>query len=157
MSGVCCFESRAPVLIFFAFGLCFEWLLTTERFEFEFSLRTEGISLSRPRIPWNACSVVASRLGIISRVLRRVNKAELDVQTRSRNVVSFKAVLWADTPSVPKTSVVCAFRQLTLRPSLMVVSCHSFQHINILETAHRSFMRMKLSLLSWNSYHLSLH
>ena len=33
----------------------------------------------------------------------------------------------------------------------------SFQHIYILKTVHWSFILMKLSLLPWNSYHLSLY
>jgi hypothetical protein len=47
--------------------------------------------------------------------------------------------------------------EIGLRSVSILISCLSFQRIYILKTVQKSFIPMKLSLLPWNSYHLSLH
>jgi hypothetical protein len=64
---------------------------------------------------------------------------------------------------VPKAAIRCwqqfrtqvLFRLLLSLVVLMRISCYYFQHIQILETVQKSFISIKLSLLTWNSYHLS--
>jgi hypothetical protein len=45
----------------------------------------------------------------------------------------------------------------SIRLVLVEVSWFSFQHIYIFETVQKSFIPIKLFLLAWNFYHLSLH